>query len=787
MKYISFIIILTVSIILNNLYCQEAFHLKSGRDINVSLDSREAPVVKSAYEILQRDIRSVLDLSLKSSDNYKICIGTIGINPKLDISESALDSLKNHKEAFLISVNPTGKLIIAGSDSHGTAYGIMELSRMLGVSPWEWWADSSPEKQSSFTIPANYYSLQYPSVEFRGIFINDEDWGLLPWSENNYDPGHEKGTIGPRTNERIFELLLRLRANTYWPAMHECTVPFFLTAKNKETAKRYGIYIGGSHCEPMASNAAGEWNRRGTGEYDYVNNREAVLKFWEDRVKEVANQEIIYTLGMRGVHDGRMQGASTIEAQKNVLIQAFADQRNLIRKYINKDISSIPQVFIPYKEILDVYNSGLRVPDDVTLMWCDDNYGYIRHFPTKEELNRSGGNGIYYHVSYWGRPHDYLWLGTFSPALLYQQMKTAYDKGIRKIWILNVGDIKPAEYQIELFMGMAWNINKITNQGVERHLNGFLSREFGQDAAEKLLPAMLEHYRLSFICKPEFLGNTRVEEKDRKYYSTLRDMPWSRTYIDNRLADCHRIARLADSLSITIPERQFDTYYHLVKYPLLAAEQMNIKHLKAQLARHGKASWEESDAAMDSIISLTRLYNKGYNNNGKWNGIMSYTPRNLPVFGYVPHQHSDTIPLNEDIPYIAKFSITDAEGKQKLPYTYLGYENKATALKPNEKTLFLLENHSCDSIVADIRILPTHPVAGNKLRLTVSLNDEPIDTLNFATKGRSEEWKQNVLRNQAIRYVTLPVKSGKNKLTMQPLDEGIVFDQIFIYDKNTFK
>lgn len=178
-----------------------------------------------------------------------------------------------------------------------------------------------------------------------------------------------KGEIGPRTSERIFELLLRLRANTYWPAMHECTLPFFLTKGNREIAGKYGIFIGTSHCEPMACNAAGEWKRRGQGSYDYVNNSTAVYKFWEERVKEVAGQEIFYTLGMRGVHDGKMQGAETVEEQKAVTERVFADQRRLIGKYVNKDVGKVPQVFIPYKEVLDVYHAGLQVPEDVTLMW----------------------------------------------------------------------------------------------------------------------------------------------------------------------------------------------------------------------------------------------------------------------------------------------------------------------------------------------------------------------------------------------------------------------------------
>lgn len=322
-------------------------------------------------------------------------------------------------------------------------------------------------------MPAGFRKLDYPQVAYRGIFINDEDWGLTPWSWKHYEPSERKGQIGPKTHARIFELLLRLRANTFWPAMHECSIPFFFTEGNKEMADKYAIYLGTSHCEPMMRNTNGEWKMAGKGEYDYVHNRKNVLFFWEERVKQLRHSDDIYTLGMRGVHDGKMQGAKTLEEQKKALTEILADQRRMLAKYKGKDLTKVPQVLIPYKEVLDIYQAGLQVPEDVTLMWCDDNYGYITHFPTAKEAARPGGNGIYYHVSYWGRPHDYLWLSTASPYLLYQQMKQAYEKGIRQMWILNVGDIKPAEYQTELFMDMAWNIGRVQQTGVTGHLSHF--------------------------------------------------------------------------------------------------------------------------------------------------------------------------------------------------------------------------------------------------------------------------------------------------------------------------
>ena len=373
--------------------CCAQFSLRSDQPIKLACDNAEEKVVQTALKLFIRDYQSVFSASAAvDARQGNIIVGTVGKSPLLKAVSADVSALTGKKQAFLLQVLPDGKLLVAGSDSHGTAYGIMELSRLIGVSPWEWWADVTPEKKTSFVLSAEYQTLQSPSVEYRGIFINDEDWGLMPWSSQTYEPSDIKGHIGPKTNARIFELLLRLRANTYWPAMHECTLPFFLTEGNRKVAEEYGIFIGSSHCEPMVCSAAGEWRRRGQGDYDYVNNSASVYKFWEDRVKEVAQQGNIYTLGMRGVHDGQMQGAKTVAEQKAVLERVLKDQRGLLQKYGNKDVTAIPQAFIPYKEVLDIYNAGLQVPDDVTLIWCDDNYGYIRHFPTAEErietLNR---------------------------------------------------------------------------------------------------------------------------------------------------------------------------------------------------------------------------------------------------------------------------------------------------------------------------------------------------------------------------------------------------------------
>ncbi len=771
------IILLTVFVLAQTANAQ--FRISPERATTVCCDTSESPVVHTALQLFARDYNAVFSDSIHQvAAEADIVIGTVDVSPLLSEFETEMKAIAMKSQAFLLKVLPKGRLLIAGSDPHGTAYGIMALSRFIGVSPWEWWADVAPEKKTSFCLPAGYQTMQSPAVEYRGIFVNDEDWGLMPWSSQTYEPSDGKGHIGPLTHARIFELLLRLRANTYWPPMHECSLPFFLTEGNREMAEKFGIYIGSSHCEPMACNAAGEWSRRGQGDYDYVNNSAAVHRFWEDRVKEVAGQEIMYTLGMRGIHDGPMQGAKTTEEQKAVLERVLEDQRQMLRENVDKDIKVVPQVLIPYKEVLDVYNAGLRVPDDVTLMWCDDNYGYIRHFPDDEERKREGGNGIYYHVSYWGRPHDYLWLGTFSPALLYHQMKLAYDKGIRKVWILNVGDIKPAEYQTELFMDMAWDMDGVTELGAYRHLGNFLRREFGEWAAEQLLPVMTEHYRLAYIRKPEFMGNTREEEwtPDCK---VIKDMPWSERQIRERLAAYDRLSATVEEVEKAIPADRRSAYFELVKYPVQAAAQMNRKLLSAQLARHGKADWERSDAAFDSIAALTWQYNSL--ENGKWNLMMDCQPHRLPVFKRV-ERREDTGSLTADRTPVRKWNGVECAHGNPQPCEGLGYEGKAAGIGKGEALTFDFGLWEKNSVEVKVCLLPNHPVEGGLLRFSLSLDGGPARVVSYATRGRDEEWKENVLRNQAIRWLKLPIGGETpHRLEIRALDEGVVLDQVVLY------
>lgn len=784
---------------------RENFTLQRGKNIFLVVEKNEEKVVHLAIDLLKRDVKSVLDAELTTSklQDAHVIVGTIGQSSLLKNYTKELSSIEGHHEAFLLKVLEDGRLLVAGSDKRGTAYGVLELSRLLGVSPWEWWADATPEKREVFHLPIGYTLTQEPTVPYRGIFLNDEDWGLLPWSNDRPQPNLPQGEgvntptvnnkggksvrpIGPKTYRRIFELMLRLRANTLWPAMHECTLPFFLTEGNREAAADYSIFIGSSHCEPMVCNAAGEWERRGKGAYDYVNNSKEVYKFWEERVKEVAGQDNIYTLGMRGVHDGKMQGAKTVAEQKAVLERVLKDQRDMLAKYVNKDVTQVPQAFIPYKEVLDIYHAGLEVPEEVTLIWCDDNYGYIRHFPTAEERARKGGNGIYYHISYWGRPHDYLWLNTLSPAVAYQQMNEAYDRGIQKMWIINVGDIKPGEYLLELLMDMAWDLDGVRRIGWQEHERRFLAREFGRSIGDELDKVMKSYYRLNYERRPEFLGNTRTEEKDPAW-KVVKDLPWSEDYILNRLDTWKELSDKVDRLSRLMLREKQDAYFHLVKYRVQGATQMNEKLLKAQLARHGKADWAESDAAYDSIVALTRVYNEGINNQGKWRGMMDHRPRKLPVFDKVKHNTVDT-PMhdNDDLVQYGWHPMYCVSGNP-IPCEGLGYLGTAALIPQGVSVTYeseVVAESISDSVNIVLAFVPRHPVNDKSLRVALSIDNGEPHVVDYATKGRSEEWKVNILWNRAHRIVRVPVDSQKSRhtFTLTALDEGIILDTIYIID-----
>ena len=488
--------------------------------ITYSVPKKVEPVVKIALEMWKSDMKLVTGMEPVVAGRGKA---------RVIVAQShALP-----EDGFQIYTKD-GQIIIEGSNGRGMAYGLLELSRMAGVSPWVWWGDVVPEKKTRLTIDENFVTEQHPSVAYRGIFLNDEDWSLRPWSYLNYETS-DFGHLGPKTYKRIFQLLLRLRANAIWPAMHTGTTAFFKIPGAKAMADSCGIVIGTSHCEPLLRNNVDEWDVKQRGAFNYKTNREQVQQYWKERLQEVRkSKDNMFTIGMRGIHDGSMEGYKTTQEKLEGLQQVIDDQQELLRKYIGAPEKQM-QVFVPYKEVLELYQKGLKVPDYVTLMWCDDNYGYMTRLSNAEEQLRQGGGGVYYHLSYWGRPHDYLWLTTTQPGLIYNEMREAYDHNVRKLWIVNVHDPKVAGYDLELFLDMAWNIDCVSGETLNSHYQSWLCREFGQEVGKRLFPVMHEFYRLCDMRRPEFMGWNQVEV-DKKLYdrglSQVRNSDWTQEQCD---------------------------------------------------------------------------------------------------------------------------------------------------------------------------------------------------------------------------------------------------------------
>jgi hypothetical protein len=468
--------------------------------VDILLDPGDNKTVHLAAGLFSDDVERVSGLKpeIKTDINTvsKICVIAGSIEESRLIRDLVkrrvidVSDVKGKWESCLIQVveNPMKgidkALVIVGSDRRGTAYGLLELSKQIGVSPWYYFADVPVVKRSKIVVNRGRFVQKTPSVQYRGIFINDEMWGLRPWAMFTLAPEEGKG-LGPTTYSRIFELLLRLKANTIWPAMHQQTRPFNNYRENSIVADKYGIIMGSSHIEPMLRNniAGAEWDQEYPGQpYDYVQNRDNIYNYWEERVKQNGRYENIYTIGKRGKDD-----EAGAEITVDVLSRIFADQRSILRKWVNRDITKVPQVLIPYTEVLELYNQGLKLPEDVIICWPDDNFGYMRQLPDSKEQKRPGGSGVYYHFQWInGATSAYPWLYSHSLALTWLEMKRAYDFNANKLWIVNVGDIKPAEVGIEHFLQMAWDMDAFEKNEPEKFLINWASREFGKDYAAQI-------------------------------------------------------------------------------------------------------------------------------------------------------------------------------------------------------------------------------------------------------------------------------------------------------------
>ena len=794
--------------------------------ISYNVPRNTSPVVNIALDMFAEDMKLVTGLHPKQVPSKHAAIRIIQLDKAdnrtqkdLHVAGIPVNDLIRKQDAFYIAVtdnSPKQQLLIVGSNGRGTAYGILELSRMAGVSPWVWWGDVTPRKQTQLTVASDFKSMQSPSVKYRGIFLNDEDWSLQPWSWKTFEPGNPTGQIGARTYKEIFKLLLRLRANAIWPGMHGITTPFYLVPGAKEAADSCGIAIGTSHCEPLMRNNVGEWKVKERGAYNYITNRNSVQAYWTERLKEVNRYENMYTIGMRGIHDGHMEGVKTMKEKVNALQQVINDQRSLLSQYVNRDVTKIPQVFVPYKEVLDIMENGLEVPEDITLMWCDDNYGYMTRLSDEMQQKRSGGSGVYYHLSYWGRPHDYMWLCTTQPGLIYNEMKQAYDHNAREVWIVNVHDLKPAAYDLELFLDMAWDINSVSGTTLNNHLEAWLCREFGNQAGKKLLPTMLEYYRLCGIRKPEHMGWTQVELSNRKVHPRGRSQVINTEFsltefggeLDRYLESYEKVkTTVTEAEKLVTPDRK-DAFYSHIKYQVFGTSAMATKMLEAQRARSysmgqcDEALWKRKDAMLTACAKSQNAYQEirrltdYYNNKmagGKWKHSMCHDPRDLYVFyppilpvgltdeevkNYLPTSavaKEHPIKADKCIAMNACRYIHATKGAETIQA--LGHSMNAVSLPQGSSLTFEFDCPWEGEAVLSTAVIPTQPNDKGDIRFSVSIDGEKPQICSFREKGRTETWKQNVMRGQARKETKHTLKKGRHTLTITALDKHVVIDQ----------
>lgn len=639
-----------------------AFTLASPRQTAAILyDASDAAVVKRAAELFAADVEAVTGrrpqvTSATGETGPAVIVGTVGGSALIRrLSEAGkIDTapLEGAWERYLIQTvaNPLPgirkALVIAGSDRRGAAYGLFTLSELIGVSPWYWWADVPVKKHAALHVDAPPTYSQTPSVRYRGIFLNDEDWGLTPWASQTFEP--ERGNIGPRTYAKVCELLLRLKANYLAPAMHPVSTSFNQIPENKLVADTFAIVMGSTHCEPLLLNTASEWDTQTMGPWNYDKNKEGINRVLTQRVRENSPYENVYTLALRGLHDGAMSTTLPMHEKVRMLQQALLDQRQILAENIDRPVETVPQAFTPYKEVLEIYSNGLELPDDVTIVWPDDNYGYMKRLSGVREQRRTGRSGVYYHVSYLGVPHSYLWFSTTPPSLMYEELRKAYDTTADRLWLVNCGDLKGSEMQVSLFLDMAWDIGRFTADNVVTYPARWLAGIFGEAYYDRLEAMTREHLRLAFPRKPEYMGWGYHWNRFDHNCEQLTDTDFSFTNYDEaprRLEAYRKLGARAEALLHEIGDEARPAFYQLVYYPLRGAELMNRMTLGGQrnrwYARQGRAATnavrDEVQRCYDSLQVITRGYNSLLG--GKWNHMMSMRQNYDGVSSYfnLPH------------------------------------------------------------------------------------------------------------------------------------------------------
>lgn len=675
--------------------------LNANNRVEIYMDTNDCKGVSYAAHALLKDIKSVSGATailtsdagfLKKADTARpaILVGTIDHSAAIDqlVKQKRINGnlLKGKREKFIITLID-GQLVIAGSDRRGTIYGIYELSQQMGVSPWYDWADVPVEHHDSIFVNKGIYTDGEPAVRYRGIFLNDEAPCLTSWVKNTYGIGYGDH----RFYQRVFELVLRLRGNMMWPAMWGWAF-YADDPENEKTADEMGVVMSTSHHEPMARNHQ-EYarNRKGWGPWNYQKNMANLQKFFREGIERMKGTEQIVTIGMRGDGDEAMSE----EADTKLMTNIINDQRKIIADVTGKKASETPQVWALYKEVLDYYDKGMKVPDDVTLLLCDDNWGNVRRVPNAKERKHKGGWGLYYHVDYVGAPRNSKMLNVTPVQNPWEQLTLAYENGIDRLWILNVGDLKPMEYPISQFMDMAWNPRKYDVNNITRHTRDWCAQQFGESQADEAARI------LNLICK--YNGRCTPEMLDKNTYC-LENGEWQE--VVNQYLQLE-----ADALRQynSLPASYHDAYRQIILFPIELMSNLHQMHF-AQAQNHAlykqgnpKANvWADECERLFKRDSLICDYYNHKMAGGKWNGMM--TQKHIGYKSWNDDFEKDTCPelfrvtskdgviicenngvVEIEAPYYS--SKTDAAEAKWTEIPFMGKSVSAMTLMPYTKSV----------------------------------------------------------------------------------------------------
>lgn len=631
------------------------FQLAGARGpVPIHCDAVDFPGVARAARDLAMDIGRVTltdaTFAPAADQPRMVLIGTLGKSPTIDrlvaLGKIDVSPIAGKWESYTLQTvsNPlpgvAEALVIAGSDKRGTIYGIYDLSQNIGVSPWYWWADVPVVKRRQVEVIYGKYFQGEPAVRYRGIFLNNEAPCLSAWTAERF------GGMNSDFYTKVFELLLRLRANYLWPAMWNNAFNED-DPKNGQLADEYGIVMGTSHHEPM-NRAHKEWTSRrpGNGDWNYLTNRPAVQQFFREGARRSRDRELLVTVGMRGDGDVAIKGTGGLRSDVELLETIIADQRQILREETGRRIEEIPQVWVLFTEVLKYYDAGLKVPDDVTLMFADDNVGYIRRLPTPEErTTRTGGFGVYHHMDMNGGPYSYKWINTNPFPKIWEQMNLALEYGADRIWITNIGDLKPLELPIEFFLSMAWDPEAVTKDRIADWTRLWAAREFGPDHAEEIAQLVSRYAKYNAWRKPEQMRPD--------------------TYSIENYSECERLVRLWQALSLraeaindNLPQSHRAAYYQLVLHPIRGccnlAEMMAAAGRNARFAQQGRASTNAEAAEVKRLFVQAHRIRDTYNHDlsdGKWNHLMDQ-----PYIGYVSWYQ----PIQDILPAVSELDLEDA-------------------------------------------------------------------------------------------------------------------------------